>query len=133
MQPTAPSNAIVNCPNMLQEFVVHAVTEGIDALGEVTVRLQGEDPRRIEGEDEHRHRSRLAATAPIQTLWSPVPKPICRRSIRCWLPAVNTARSKKPPCKPYIKHKSTVTANCPLRSTWMLFPKELPTANCQLI
>jgi len=36
-------NAIVKAPNTLQEFVVHAVTEGIDALGEVTVRIQGED------------------------------------------------------------------------------------------
>ncbi len=35
-------SSIVNFPNSLQEFVVHAVTEGIDALGEVTVRLQGE-------------------------------------------------------------------------------------------
>ena len=35
-------DAIVNCPNSLQEFVIHAVTEGIDALGEVTVRIQGE-------------------------------------------------------------------------------------------
>ena len=37
-------DAIVNCPNSLQEFVVHAVTEGIDALGEVTVRVQAENP-----------------------------------------------------------------------------------------
>ncbi len=36
-------DAIVKLPNTLQEFVVHAVTEGIDALGEVTVRIQGED------------------------------------------------------------------------------------------
>jgi len=36
-------NAIVNTPNTLLEFSVHAVTEGIDALGEVTVRVQGED------------------------------------------------------------------------------------------
>ena len=35
-------DAIVQSPNVLQEFVVHAVTEGIDALGEVTVRIQGE-------------------------------------------------------------------------------------------
>ncbi len=34
-------DTIVNCPNVLQEFVIHAVTEGIDALGEVTVRIQG--------------------------------------------------------------------------------------------
>lgn len=37
-------DAIVQVPNVLQEFVVHAVTEGIDALGEVTVRIQGEQP-----------------------------------------------------------------------------------------
>jgi len=38
-------NAIVQCPSVLREFVIHAVTEGIDALGEVTVRVQGEsDP-----------------------------------------------------------------------------------------
>lgn len=35
-------SSIVGFSNSLQEFVVHAVTEGIDALGEVTVRLQGE-------------------------------------------------------------------------------------------
>jgi 2-isopropylmalate synthase len=35
-------NAVIQFQNTLQEFVVHAVTEGIDALGEVTVRLQGE-------------------------------------------------------------------------------------------
>lgn len=33
-------NAIVNLPNVLQEFVVHAITEGIDSQGEVTVRIQ---------------------------------------------------------------------------------------------
>jgi len=37
-------DAIVQAPNVLQEFVVHAVTEGIDALGEVTVRIQAEQP-----------------------------------------------------------------------------------------
>ncbi len=31
---------IVNCPNTLIEYSVHSVTEGIDALGEVTVRIQ---------------------------------------------------------------------------------------------
>jgi 2-isopropylmalate synthase len=36
-------DAIVQQPNTLQEFVIHAVTEGIDALGEVTVRIQGEN------------------------------------------------------------------------------------------
>jgi 2-isopropylmalate synthase len=50
------TNAIVNCPNTLLEFVVHAVTEGIDALGEVTVRLQanelGDDE---ESDQDHPH------------------------------------------------------------------------------
>jgi 2-isopropylmalate synthase len=36
-------DVIIGCPNTLQEFVVHAVTEGIDALGEVTVRIQDEN------------------------------------------------------------------------------------------
>ena len=34
---------IVGTDNVLLEFSVHAVTEGIDAQGEVTVRIQGED------------------------------------------------------------------------------------------
>ncbi|MCG3142683.1 MAG: 2-isopropylmalate synthase [Anaerolineae bacterium] len=36
-------DAIVNCPNTLLEFNIHAVTEGIDALGQVTVRIQGKE------------------------------------------------------------------------------------------
>lgn len=36
-------NRIVEAPNILTEFVVHAVTEGIDAIGEVTIRIQPED------------------------------------------------------------------------------------------
>jgi 2-isopropylmalate synthase len=34
---------IVNAPNTLLEYSVHAVTEGIDAQGEVTVRIQSKD------------------------------------------------------------------------------------------
>ncbi len=36
-------DAIVKTPCKLLEFNIHAVTEGIDALGEVTVRVQSED------------------------------------------------------------------------------------------
>ena len=36
-------DAIVNVPNTLLEFNIHAVTEGIDALGQVTVRIQAKD------------------------------------------------------------------------------------------
>jgi 2-isopropylmalate synthase len=38
---------IVQTPSTLLEFVIHAVTEGIDALGEVTVRIKGVDESRI--------------------------------------------------------------------------------------
>jgi len=40
---------IVSCPNVLIEYAVHAVTEGIDALGEVTVRIQTQDGKRTVG------------------------------------------------------------------------------------
>ncbi len=36
-------DAIVKVPNTLLEFNIHAITEGIDALGEVTVRVQPKD------------------------------------------------------------------------------------------
>jgi 2-isopropylmalate synthase len=36
-------DAIVQAPNSLLEFAIHAVTEGIDAMGEVTVRLEAEN------------------------------------------------------------------------------------------
>jgi 2-isopropylmalate synthase len=36
-------DGIVNVPNTLLEFNIHAITEGIDALGEVTVRIQNKD------------------------------------------------------------------------------------------
>lgn len=36
-------DAIVKVPNMLLEFNIHAITEGIDALGEVTVRIRAKD------------------------------------------------------------------------------------------
>jgi 2-isopropylmalate synthase len=48
-------DAIVNAPNTLVEFNVHAVTEGIDAIGEVTVRLQAENgsiPQRTSPQNE---------------------------------------------------------------------------------
>jgi len=36
-------DAIIQAPNTLLEFSVHSVTEGIDAIGEVTVRIQGKN------------------------------------------------------------------------------------------
>lgn len=45
-------DSIIGCPNTLLEFVVHAVTEGIDALGEVTVRIQAQE-NPVEGSQPH--------------------------------------------------------------------------------
>jgi len=43
-------NAIVGVPNRLEEFRIHAVTEGIDAQGAVSVRISSDDvPMRIGG------------------------------------------------------------------------------------
>lgn len=42
-------DSIVNCPNVLVEYSVHSVTEGIDALGEVTVRIQHPESKRMTG------------------------------------------------------------------------------------
>jgi 2-isopropylmalate synthase len=36
-------DAVIGVPNTLLEFNIHAVTEGIDAIGEVTVRLQADN------------------------------------------------------------------------------------------
>jgi 2-isopropylmalate synthase len=49
-------DAIVQSPNHLLEFSVHAVTEGIDALGEVTVRIEG-----CNGHSRDSNRTRLDA------------------------------------------------------------------------
>jgi 2-isopropylmalate synthase len=45
---------IVKTPNTLLEFNVHAITEGIDALGEVTVRIQskGDDIKTMDAQKE---------------------------------------------------------------------------------
>ncbi len=46
-------DAIVTTPNTLLEFNIHAITEGIDALGEVTVRIQAIDGQRtIDAQNE---------------------------------------------------------------------------------
>jgi 2-isopropylmalate synthase len=50
---------IVKAPNTLLEFSIRAITEGIDALGEVTVRLKAENdsvPRRTSPQSGRTHR-----------------------------------------------------------------------------
>ena len=46
-------NRIVKVPNELSEFSVQAVTRGIDALGEVTIRVTSEDGRVFTGRGAH--------------------------------------------------------------------------------
>jgi len=46
-------NRIVDVPNELTEFSVQAVTRGIDALGEVTIRVTSEDGRVFTGRGAH--------------------------------------------------------------------------------
>jgi 2-isopropylmalate synthase len=46
-------NRIVDVPNDLSEFSVQAVTRGIDALGEVTIRVTSEDGRVFTGRGAH--------------------------------------------------------------------------------
>ena len=38
---------IVKTPNKLIEFSIHAITEGIDAIGEVTVRISNTEQQRV--------------------------------------------------------------------------------------
>jgi 2-isopropylmalate synthase len=49
-------DSVVQSPNTLLEFVIHAVTEGIDALGEVTVRIEGANGQHtFDAQDETEH------------------------------------------------------------------------------
>jgi 2-isopropylmalate synthase len=49
-------DGIVKTPNTLLDFTIHAVTEGIDALGEVTARIQPRDGRQsLNSQDEREH------------------------------------------------------------------------------
>jgi 2-isopropylmalate synthase len=40
-------DTIIQAPNTLLEFVIHAVTQGIDAMGEVTVRIQSNNGKHV--------------------------------------------------------------------------------------
>jgi 2-isopropylmalate synthase len=52
-------DAIVKCPATLLEFSVHAITEGIDALGEVTVRIQPQDGKQTMDAQNEVERARI--------------------------------------------------------------------------
>ncbi|MDK1028577.1 MAG: 2-isopropylmalate synthase [Anaerolineae bacterium] len=49
-------DSIVKVPNTLLEFSIHAITQGVDALGEVTVRVQGsEGTEKMDAQNEIPH------------------------------------------------------------------------------
>jgi 2-isopropylmalate synthase len=50
---------VVNAPNTLLEFNIHAVTEGIDAIGEVTVRLRAENGSKVQRTSPQSDQTRL--------------------------------------------------------------------------
>jgi 2-isopropylmalate synthase len=75
-------DAIVGVKTILLEFNVHAVTEGIDALGEVTVRLQADNGATFSVLRPKTGKSTAAltaATARTRILSLPAPKHIWRR------------------------------------------------------
>jgi len=91
-------NGIINTPATLQEFVVHAVTEGIDALGEVTVRIaEGDSSADSEadqaGDDEKSHT--YGGYGADTDIVERAPRHIWRRSIKCWWPPGNMGLLKK--------------------------------------
>ena len=44
-------NRVIGEPNELIEFSVQAVTEGIDAVGRVTIRIQADEPVKENGDE----------------------------------------------------------------------------------
>ena len=76
-------DAIVKTPCKLLEFNIHAITEGIDALGEVTVRIQSENDgqQTMDAQSEACMPASSAVTAQIPTSSSPAPRPISMPSI----------------------------------------------------
>jgi 2-isopropylmalate synthase len=51
-------NEVIQVPNTLLEYSVHAITEGIDALGEVTVRVKADNdaiPHRTSPQNNQGH------------------------------------------------------------------------------
>jgi 2-isopropylmalate synthase len=74
-------DAIVHAPNTLREFSVHAVTEGIDALGEVTVRIEGKNGHHLsfDTQTETDRTRTFGGTARTLTSSSPAPRPTSLR------------------------------------------------------
>jgi 2-isopropylmalate synthase len=77
-------DAVVGMSNKLLEFSVHAITEGIDALGEVTVRIQGEEGlTQVETENGN------VVTEPVSFGGYGADSDIIVESVKSYLAAVN--------------------------------------------
>ena len=82
---TRPFSRSCTCPCTLLEYTVQSVTEGIDALGEVSVRVSPDDaqapsPTSSTRSTSTRARGCFTATAHTPTSSSRAPKPTSRRS-----------------------------------------------------
>ena len=86
-------NTIINTPNTLLEFSVHAITEGIDALGEVTVRVQGENGQQTMDAQKELPYSRIYGGHGADT-------DIIVASAKAFINALNKLIISKPRCKP---------------------------------
>ncbi len=82
-------DAIVQAPNTLQEFVVHAVTEGIDALGEVTVRIESNPTGSSEFQAQERTHSQTENEAPRTFGGYGADTDIVVASLKAYLAAIN--------------------------------------------
>jgi 2-isopropylmalate synthase len=51
-------DGIIQAPNSLEEFSIRAITEGIDAIGEVTVRLESKDETIVQRESAQNGRKK---------------------------------------------------------------------------
>jgi 2-isopropylmalate synthase len=93
---------IVGAPVRLLEYTVNAVTEGIDALGEVTVRTNMPTVTMMTS-STRRAKSRLnahsAGTGRIPTSLLPVPAPTLPHSTSCWSLTRSTNRRHRPQLK----------------------------------
>ena len=75
-------DTIAHAPNMLLEFSVHAVTEGIDAQGEVTVRIRPKDGDSVTHAQRNRHLPRTYGGYGADT-------DIIVASVKAYLTAIN--------------------------------------------
>ena len=91
-------DGIIQTPNTLLEFSIRAITEGIDALGEVTVRLKAENgsvPRRTSPQSGRTHRLTFGGHGADTDIIVAAAKAYLAALIKYWLLAVDMGSQKK--------------------------------------